>query len=342
MPLVCKQSETRPPPRFEARSFPRDFELTYPATAQRFMSCNIIQYVPALQISAPVEMILQNQEGYPQQHNMNGAQMHHHQQQHKDSNPHEASLRESIRNQQVENALAVLAQEAGFSEETIATLRQAVDTGRRMKEGMAMGVQVPPPMAPTFLNGLTGAPVRVAPRTVKPASSKRQQLTVEEAAEIYSLRPTNSLDVLRGSMAHCRTIAPRYGVTPKTIRDVWSGRTWAEATRHLWTAEEVVQRAKRDAARRTSLKKEGSEDDEDEDESAVQQQQAPPAPMASMAPMAPMAPMNMPAPMPIQDNSKPSHTVSEAKPGEGPMLASKEMMGPVPAPVGHPVPEPVA
>ena len=40
-------------------------------------------------------------------------------------------------------------------------------------------------------------------------------------------------------MLHCKAVAPKYGVTPKTIRDVWSGRSWAEATRHLWTEEEI-------------------------------------------------------------------------------------------------------
>ena len=32
-------------------------------------------------------------------------------------------------------------------------------------------------------------------------------------------------------MLHCKSIAPKYGVTPKTIRDVWSGRSWAKTTR---------------------------------------------------------------------------------------------------------------
>lgn len=39
-----------------------------------------------------------------------------------------------------------------------------------------------------------------------------------------------------------RNLAPRFGVTPKTIRDVWSGRTWVEATRHLWTEAEIAAR----------------------------------------------------------------------------------------------------
>ena len=33
-------------------------------------------------------------------------------------------------------------------------------------------------------------------------------------------------------------IAKRYGVSPKTIRDIWNRRTWAYATIHLWYLEQ--------------------------------------------------------------------------------------------------------
>jgi len=180
-------------------------------------------------------------------------------------NAHEVALRDSIlKNQRLENALAVLAREAGFSQETLNALRQAVDTGRKMKErGTVGGGWNAAAQNLLVVPSMNMAPVRLAARTLKPASSKRQQLTVEEAAEIYSLRPRNSLDILRGSMAHCRTLAPKYGVTPKTIRDVWSGRTWAEATRHLWTEEEVLHRAKRAATKNKGSSRDSDEDDED-------------------------------------------------------------------------------
>ena len=80
-------------------------------------------------------------------------------------------------------------------------------------------------------------------RTFKPAYSKRQQLTAEEAAEIFSLRPkpAKGIPSKRGSMIHCKSIGPKFGVSPKTIRDIWRGRTWTEATKHLWTPEEHTQ-----------------------------------------------------------------------------------------------------
>ena len=74
----------------------------------------------------------------------------------------------------------------------------------------------------------------------KPAGSKRQQLSDSEAVEIFELRPRskNNSVLRRGSMLLCKTIAPKYGVSPKTIRDIWRGRTWLHATEHLWTEEE--------------------------------------------------------------------------------------------------------
>jgi hypothetical protein len=48
-------------------------------------------------------------------------------------------------------------------------------------------------------------PAGVMQRTVKPSSSKRQQLTVEEAAEIYSLRPRKFDGRSTGRcVIHCR------------------------------------------------------------------------------------------------------------------------------------------
>ena len=86
-----------------------------------------------------------------------------------------------------------------------------------------------------------------APKIFKPASSKRQQLTVVEAAEIFELRPkcATGNSFRRGSMLTCKKIAPKYGVSPKTIRDIWRGRTWLHATEHLWTEKEREQLLRR-------------------------------------------------------------------------------------------------
>ena len=83
-----------------------------------------------------------------------------------------------------------------------------------------------------------------AQRKFKPPSSKRQQLTSVEAAEIFELRPRHGKNKgpRRGSMLICKKIAPKYGVSPKTIRDIWRGRTWLHATEHLWTEDEKKQK----------------------------------------------------------------------------------------------------
>ena len=61
----------------------------------------------------------------------------------------------------------------------------------------------------------------------------------------------------RGSMLHCKAIAPKYGVTPKTIRDVWSGRSWAEATKPLWTEEEIKRRSANEEDSKHSIERSG-------------------------------------------------------------------------------------
>ena len=79
-------------------------------------------------------------------------------------------------------------------------------------------------------------------RNVKPAGSKRQQLTVDDVVAVYKLRPRKIQGQNGHNIVHCSVLASLCGVTSKTIRDVWSGRTWVEATRHLWTDEEVAMR----------------------------------------------------------------------------------------------------
>ena len=103
-------------------------------------------------------------------------------------------------------------------------------------------------------------------RTFKPAYSKRQQLTAEEAAEIFSLRPkpAKGIPSKRGSMIHCKSIGPKFGVSPKTIRDIWRGRTWTEATKHLWTPEEHIQITTQNSKLDRNLKLELSDSSDEE------------------------------------------------------------------------------
>lgn len=80
-------------------------------------------------------------------------------------------------------------------------------------------------------------------------SSKRHEsnlpgkivLTAETACEIYAMRPSRSDDSKGEARAksHSAEIARKYGVTAKTIRDIWNRSTWSKATRKLWTEEET-------------------------------------------------------------------------------------------------------
>jgi hypothetical protein len=118
----------------------------------------------------------------------------------------------------VNNAINVLALEAGLSEETITALRNVVKSGMARKAeqdqenrhaGQSAALTTSAHgIADTHPAGLSGSmspcTQPVTKRTVKPSSSKRQQLTVEEAAEIYTLRPKKIEGQPTRSLVHCR------------------------------------------------------------------------------------------------------------------------------------------
>lgn len=61
-------------------------------------------------------------------------------------------------------------------------------------------------------------------------------LNAQQAAEIFLLRPTMSTsdDINRNKFRKGSSeLARAYGVSPKTIRDIWQSRTWSHATIHL-------------------------------------------------------------------------------------------------------------
>jgi hypothetical protein len=55
------------------------------------------------------------------------------------------------------------------------------------------------------------------------ANAKRLRMNKQQAIEIYCQRPNAGVDdkLKRGSMSGCKDLAIKYGVTPKTIRDIW-------------------------------------------------------------------------------------------------------------------------
>ena len=55
-------------------------------------------------------------------------------------------------------------------------------------------------------------------------------LNADQVTEIFRQKPTNGCEVPARSSS---TIARIYGVSAKTVRDIWCGRTWHRQTMHL-------------------------------------------------------------------------------------------------------------
>ena len=69
--------------------------------------------------------------------------------------------------------------------------------------------------------------VRVTELAHKNVAVTKVLLNAEIAAEIYAARPDADYK------QHSIELSVRYGVAPKTIRDVWDRKTWCKATQHL-------------------------------------------------------------------------------------------------------------
>ena len=64
-------------------------------------------------------------------------------------------------------------------------------------------------------------------------------LTAEEAITIFVARKERS--GRRDQVA--RNLACQFGVAPRTVRDIWNLRTWADTTRPLWSSADVAREA---------------------------------------------------------------------------------------------------
>ncbi len=81
------------------------------------------------------------------------------------------------------------------------------------------------------------------------ANRKRVVLNAKLAAEIYAhkiaiMAPTSFESCMQASGLKMKgksaRLSLRYGVSAKTIRDIWSRRTWINATNYLWSAEDCL------------------------------------------------------------------------------------------------------
>ena len=168
-------------------------------------------------------------------------------------------------NEQIENALSLLANNPAVSEEVVRTIRDIYTSHTQSGASASLKNSDRSPVSEEEgVTEETGKLSEIKPdiesageqsseedssvvHAIGAGSSdggKRLHLTEEQVIEIYNLRPQYGRQgrLRRGSMLRCKTIAPRYGVTPKTIRDIWCGRTWPQTTEHLWTDEERAAR----------------------------------------------------------------------------------------------------
>jgi hypothetical protein len=72
-------------------------------------------------------------------------------------------------------------------------------------------------------------------------------LTAEEAMTIFVARKERS--GRRDQVA--RNLACRFGVAPRTVRDIWNLRTWADTTRPLWSSADLAREANKHGAPQT-------------------------------------------------------------------------------------------
>ena len=71
----------------------------------------------------------------------------------------------------------------------------------------------------------------------KPQKRHGVVLTENKAYEIYKLKFHLDKSKLKGRGV---PVSRKFNVSPKTVRDIWSRRTWINATKPLWSAHEVL------------------------------------------------------------------------------------------------------
>ena len=70
-------------------------------------------------------------------------------------------------------------------------------------------------------------------------SKQRIILTDQQAVEIFMLKDNHGYSSKHTASTQ---LSREYKVSPKAIRDIWKGRSWLNATSHLWKAEDLPPR----------------------------------------------------------------------------------------------------
>jgi hypothetical protein len=92
-----------------------------------------------------------------------------------------------------------------------------------------------PPVKNSLPETMHGEIIRTTSR------SSRLVLTEVQAVEIYRMKfkaHDHHCEDYQRCKSHSRLVAERYGVSPKTVRDVWNQKTWVHSTMHI-TCDQV-------------------------------------------------------------------------------------------------------
>ena len=85
--------------------------------------------------------------------------------------------------------------------------------------------EIPSSSIPQFSDSLHDS----YPYQIPFSKTRRVILTKEHVLEIYKLRMTK-IDTHKRNQSKSGLVAKFYGVSPKTIRDIWNRKTWTWAT----------------------------------------------------------------------------------------------------------------
>lgn len=123
-------------------------------------------------------------------------------------------------------------------------------SGSRLRFDQILRTAVPDSSSPD--NGVecsTADPDYSSDRSSTPSTPgkivRKIVLTSAQAKDIFAIRPSmDSPDAraARGRIsesARSRAVGARYGISAKTVRDIWNRVTWTAATEPLWTDQEV-------------------------------------------------------------------------------------------------------
>ena len=111
------------------------------------------------------------------------------------------------------------------------------------------------------LDSVSGAQMPCCPSSIQ-ACKTRTVLTLQQALQIFEIKLEQSNSSAQGTLRQRRTaaaVARSFGVSEKTVRDIWIGRTWVREMMHLDPARAAKAHILKLPGRPRRAKSEGNE-----------------------------------------------------------------------------------